>query len=97
MKIQLAQDKPTLPITSHLITNLEHKLKPPHKRNQYHKEFLNACADVNIMSGSVYKLSFQDPDLKKIAPSKFEIGTYTNDTVKLVGPCTFYLVHPDTK
>ena len=40
---------------------------------------------------------FQDPDFKKFAPSKLEIGTYTTDTVKLVRSCVFYLVHPDTK
>ena len=40
---------------------------------------------------------FQDPDCKKLAPSKLEIGKYTTDTVKLVGSCVFYLVHPDTK
>ena len=44
-----------------------------------------------------YKLVSCDPDLKKLAPSKLEIGTYTTDTVKLVGSCTFYLVHSDTK
>ena len=49
------------------------------------------------MPASVYKLVFHDPDLQKLAPSKLEIGTYTTDTVKLVGSCTFYLVHPDTK
>ena len=58
---------------------------------------LDTCTDVNIMSASVYKLVLQDPDLKKLAPSKFEIGTYTIDTVKLVGCCVFYLVHPDIK
>ena len=26
-----------------------------------------------------------------------EIGTCTTDTVKIVGSCKFYLVHPDTK
>ena len=40
---------------------------------------------------------FQDPDCKKLAPSKLEIGTYTTDKLKLVGSCMFYLVHPDTK
>ena len=40
---------------------------------------------------------FQHHDLKKLAPSKLEIGTSTTDTVKLVGSCVFYLVHPDTK
>ena len=49
------------------------------------------------MPGSVYKLVFQDPDLKKHAPSRLEIETYTTNTVKLVGSCTFYLMHPGTK
>ena len=53
--------------------------------------------DVNIIPASVYKSVFQDPDCKKIAPSKLEIGTYTFNTVKLVESCVFYLVHPDTK
>ena len=71
------------------------KLKPHHTRNQYLR--LDTCANVNIMPASVYKLVFQDPDLKKLAPSKLKIGTYTTDTVKLVGSCLFYLAHPDTK
>ena len=58
---------------------------------------MDTCADVNIMPVSVYKLVFQDPDCKKLAPSKLEIDTYMTDTVKLVGSCVFYLVHPDTK
>ena len=49
------------------------------------------------MPASVYKVVFKDPDCKKHASSKLEIDTYTTDTVKLVGPCVFYLVHPDTK
>ena len=71
--------------------------KPHHKRNQYLRARLDTCTDVNIMPASVYKLVFQDPDCKKLAPSKLEIGTYTTNTVKLVGSCMFYLVHPDTK
>ena len=49
------------------------------------------------MPASVYKLVFNDPELKKLAPSNLEIGTYTTDTVKIVGSCLFYLVHLDTK
>ena len=49
------------------------------------------------MTASVYKLVFQDPNMKKLAPISLEIGTYTTDTVKIVGSCVFYLVHPDTK
>ena len=50
------------------------------------------------MLASVHKLVFWDPDLKKLAPSKLEIGIYATDRVKLVGGShTFYLVHPDTK
>ena len=29
--------------------------------------------------------------------STLEIGTYTTDTVKIIGSCVFYLVHLDTK
>ena len=46
----------------------------------------DTCADVNIMPVSIYKLVFQDPDCKKLAPSKLEISTYTTDIVQLV--CT---------
>ena len=53
--------------------------------------------DVNIIPASVYKLVFQDPDYKKLATHKLESGPYMTDTVKLVGSCFFYLVHPDTK
>ena len=49
------------------------------------------------MHVSIYRLLFQDPDCKKVAPSKLETGTYTTNTVKLVGSCVFYLVHPGTK
>ena len=49
------------------------------------------------MPACVYQLVFHDPDLNKLAPSKLEIGTYTTNTDKLVGSCTFYLVHQDTK
>ena len=69
---------------------LPQKISVPESKARY-------CANVNIMPASVYKLIFHDPDLQKLAPSKLEIGTYTTNTVKLVGPCTFYLVHPDTK
>ena len=58
---------------------------------------LDTCIDVNIMPASVYKLVFCDPKLEKLTPNKLQIGTYTNDTVKIVGTCKLYLVHPDTK
>ena len=66
-------------------------------RNLYLRARLDTCADVNIMPASVYKLVFQDPNMEKLIPNKLQIGTYTNDTVKIVGTCKLYLVHPDTK
>ena len=48
------------------------------------------------MPAFVYKLVFRDPNLEKLAPNKMQIGTYTNDTVKIVGTCKLYLVHLDT-
>ena len=49
------------------------------------------------MPASVYKLVFRYPNLEKLVPSKLQIGTYTNDTVKIVDTCKLYLVHLDTK
>ena len=97
VKIQCAQANSKIPTTSHLITNLAYKLKPHHKRNQYLRARLDTCANVSIVAASICKLAFHDPDLQKLAPSKLEIGTYTTNTVKLVGSCTFYFLHPDTK
>ena len=58
---------------------------------------MDTCAEGNIMPASIYKLVFNDPDLIKLAPSTLDIGTYTTDTVKIVGSCLFYSVHLDTK
>ena len=49
------------------------------------------------MPASMYQHVFSDPNMKKLAPSKLQVGTYMTDTVKIVGSCTFHLVHPDTK
>ena len=38
-----------------------------------------------------------DLSSEMLAPNKMQIGTYTNDTVKIVETCKLYLVHPDTK
>ena len=90
-------DRQKIPRPIHLITNLAYRLKPHHTRNIYLRARLDTCADVNLMPASVYKLVFRDPNMKKLDPSSLEIGTYTTDTVKIVGSCVFYLVHLDTK
>ena len=86
-----------IPKTIHLITNLAYRLKPHHTRNLYLRARFDTCVDVNLMPATVYKLVFQDPSMKNLAPISLEIGIYTTDTVKIVGSCVFYLVHPDTK
>ena len=80
-----------------LTANLPYRLKLHENRNLYLRARLDTCADVNIMPASVYKMVFHDPNLEKLTPNKLQIGTYTNDTVKIVGTCKLYLVHPDTK
>ena len=77
--------------------NLAYRLKPHHTRNLYLRARLDTCADVNLMPASMYQLVFDDTKMQKLAPSNLQVGTYTTDTVKIVGSCTFYLVHPDTK
>ena len=49
------------------------------------------------MPASMYQLVFNDTKIQKLAPSNLQVGTYTTETVKIVGSCMFYLVHPDTK
>ena len=98
VKIQYSQaEGKKIPTPSHLITNLAYKLKSHQTRNQYLRARLDTCTDVNIMPVSVYKLVLNDPELKKLALSNLDIGTYTMNTVKILGSCLFYLVHMDTK
>ena len=66
-------------------------------RNKYLRVRINTCADVNLMPVSVYRLLYHDHDLKKLTSSQLKIGTYTNDTVKILGSCTIYPLHPESK
>ena len=86
-----------IPNPVHLITNIAYRLKPYHNRNMYLQARLDTCADVYIILASVYHLVFKDPKMKKLAPCNLKISTYTADTVNIVGSCTFYVVHPDSK
>ena len=86
-----------VPTPAHLIANLAYQLKAHHNRNWNLRPRLDTYADVNIMLASEYRLMFKDPEMKKLVLRKLEIGTYTTDTVKIVGSCRFYLVHPDSK
>ena len=98
MKVQKRQlTNPQLPKPVYLMTNLAYCLKMHHGRNQYLHERLDTCADVNLMPVAVYQLMFKDPSLKKLTPSTLEIETYTNDIVKIIGLCQFYLVHQEIK
>ena len=86
-----------VPRPTHLITNLAYRLKPHHTINLNFRARLDTCADVNLMPASMYQLVFNDTKMQILAPSNLQVGTYTTDTVKIVGSCTFYLVHLDTK
>ena len=46
---------------------------------------------------AVYCLMFKDPGLRKLTTSNMEIETYTNDVVRIIGMCHFYLVNPENK
>ena len=79
------------------MTNLAYCLQLHHKRNQYLRAQLDTCADVNLMPMAMYCLMFKDPGLRKLTSSNMEIEMYTNDIVKIIGMCNFYLVHPESK
>ena len=98
MKVQTTQlTNLQLPKPAYLMTNLAYCLKMHHRRNQYLSVRLDTCADVNLMPVAIYQLMFKDPSLKKLTLSTLEIETYTNDIVKIIGLCQFYLVHPENK
>ena len=88
---------PDVPKPIYLMANLAYRLQEHHWRNQYLWARLDTCADVNLMPMAVYCLMFKDPSLKKLTPSNMEIETYTNDIVKIIGTCYFYIVHPESK
>ena len=92
-----SKERTKVPRPTHLITNLAYRLQPHHCRNLYLRARLDTCVDVNLMPTSVYQLVFNDPNMKKLTPSKLQVGTYMTDTMKIIGSCTFNLVHPDTK
>ena len=98
IKIKQKQAKENrVPKATHLITNLAYRLQPNHHRNMYLRARLDTCTDVNLMPDSIYQLVFKDPKMQKLIPSNLQVGTYTTDSVKIVGSCKFHLVHPDTK
>ena len=79
------------------MANLAYRLQGHHKRNQYLWARLDMCADVNLIAMAVYCLMFKHPGLRKLTPSNMEIEMYTNNVVKIIGTCYFYLVHPGSK
>ena len=98
MKIHKTQiPHPKVPKPIYLMANLAYCLQEHHKRNQYLWARLDTCADVNLMPMAIYCLMFKDPGLRKITSSNLEIEMYTNDVVKIIGTCNFYLVHLESK
>ena len=86
-----------IPRPTHLITNIAYQLKQDHTRNQYLRARIDTGAEVNLMPVSVYRLIYHDHDLRKLSPCRLKIGTYTTDTVKIIGTSIIYLIHPDSK
>ena len=86
-----------LPNTTHLITNIAYRLKPHHTRNQYLRARIDTGTEVNLMLISIYRLIHHDSDLKKLTPCNLKIGTYTTDTIRIIGTTVIYLIHQDSK
>ena len=100
LKVKIKQqqdDAQKVPRLIHLITNITNQLKQHHTRNQYLRARIDTGAEVNLMPLSVYRLVYHDHDLKRLTPSQSKIGTYTTDTIKILGTIIIYLVHKDSK
>ena len=89
--------KQQIPKLTHLITNIAYWLKQHHTRNQYLRARIDTSAKINLMPVNVYKLIYHDQDLTKLTPCNLNIGTYTMDTIKIIGTTTIYLLHSDSK
>ena len=98
VKVQ-KQNKKTqkLPNTTHLLNNIAYRLKPHHTSNKYLRAWIDTGAEVNLMLVSVYRLIYQDQDLKKLTPCNLKIGTYMADIIRILGTTIIYLIHPDSK
>ena len=83
--------------TTHLLTNIAYRLKPHHTRNKYLQAWIDTGAEVNLMPVSIYKLVYQDNNLRKLNPCNLKIGTYTADSIRIISTRVIYLIHPDSK
>ena len=81
----------------HLYANIQYRLQPYHKHNKYLCVQLNACADVNLMSESVYELVFIDPHTSNLAKNDIDLTVYTRCSVDLMSKCTFFMLSKNTK
>ena len=86
-----------IPNHTHLITNIAYRLKQHHTRNQYLSARIDTGAEVNFMPVSLYRLIYHDRDLEKLTACRLKIGTYTTDTINIIGMTIIYLIHPDSK
>ena len=77
--------------------NTAYWLKQHYTRNQYLRARIDTGAEVNLMPVRVYRVIYHDHDLRKLSPCRLKIGTYTTDTVKIIGTSIIYLIHPDSK
>ena len=98
VKVQ-KQNKKTqkIPNTTHLLTNIAYRLKPHHTRNKNLRAWIDTGTEVNLMLVDVYRLIYQDQDLKKLTPCNLKIGTYTANTIRIIGITIIYLIYPDSK
>ena len=58
---------------------------------------IDTGTEVNLMPVSVYKLIYQDQDLRQLNPCNLKIGTYTTDMIRIIGTTVLYFIHPDSK
>ena len=98
IQVQSTQAKTNYIAPQHLVTNLEYKLKPHKKRTKFLRGRIDTCANVNLMPISVNKLLCKDHDCQKLATSNKNKGeTYCTEKIQIVGSCSLFVLHLDTK
>ena len=98
MQIKEPQADPGSCETQHLVTNLQYKVKPHGMKTKFLRATIDTCSNANVMSASIYKILYNDPDCTKLLPSTMNsLKTYTKQKIPVIGSCELFVLHQNDK
>ena len=96
MQIKKPQADQKSCVMQHLVTNLQYKVKPYGKRTKFLGARIDTCSNTNVMPASICKILYNDPNGRKLPPSKKNgINTYTEQGIPVIGSCELFVLHQE--